>query len=121
MRRGGLWWYRDITSPPLPSPPLNSPPLPTPLDPSVPPRPHNRALRPVRIAARLEGVRVVVLAIFMAAPAVAEVFLVASLFYFIFGVLGVNLFAGKFFMCTSQGSWLNPYYLVPEGNINSSW
>ena len=63
------------------------------------PSPNNcralRALRPLRIATQLDGIRVIVLAIVLAFPAVMEVILVASLFYFIFAVLGVNLLAGE--------------------------
>ncbi|KAG1653438.1 hypothetical protein FOA52_010471 [Chlamydomonas sp. UWO 241] len=80
-----------------------------------------RALRPVRAAAQIEGIRVVVLAMFLAAPAVAEVMLVATLFYFIFAVLGVELFMGKFFLCSSDGNQLDPYYLLSSGNINKTW
>jgi len=80
-----------------------------------------RALRPIRVAARIEGIRVVVVALGLTLPAVSEVILVASLFYFIFAVLGVELFMGKFFLCSSDGEQLNPYYLVPSGNINRTW
>ncbi len=59
-----------------------------------------------------------------AIPAIGEVFLVASLFYYIFAVLGVNLMVGLFQGCIPQGggNFLDPYYLVlPEDNINRSW
>lgn len=80
-----------------------------------------RALRPLRAASKLEGIRVVIMAMFLAAPAVSEVILVASLFYFIFAVLGVELFVGKLFLCASDGDQLDPYYLVASGNINKTW
>lgn len=55
-------------------------------------------------------------------PAIGEVLLVASLFYYIFGVLGVNLMGGLFQGCYSGGSLLDPYYLVSDGDsINRSW
>eukprot|EP00798_Chlamydomonas_sp_ICE-L_P030252 gene30252-35240_t len=58
----------------------------------------------------------------MAVPAVCEVILVASLFYFIFAVLAVNLLMGQLFYCADeQGNIIDPYYVVSEGNINKSW
>ena len=63
-----------------------------------------------------------VMAMITAIPAIGEVLLVAALFYYIFGVLGVNLMSGLFLGCYSSGNWLDPYYLVaPENNINRSW
>ncbi len=74
----------------------------------------------------MDGVRVVVMAMMKAIPAIGEVILVAALFYYIFAVLGVNLMSGLFYNCyDTTGSWsgpLDPYYLVPNGqNINKSW
>lgn len=70
----------------------------------------------------MDGVRVVVVAMITAIPAIGEVLLVAALFYYIFGVLGVNLMDGLFLGCYSSGSLLDPYYLVAtDDNINRSW
>ena len=74
------------------------------------------------MATRMDGVRVVVMAMARAIPAIGEVLLVASLFYYIFSVLGVNLMSGLFFGCYSSNSLLDPYYLVAEGSsINRTW
>ena len=84
-----------------------------------------RALRPIKIAARVTGVRVVVSAIISAMPAVGEILMVALLFYYIFGVLSVNLLGGILFYCRTSSSltfpFLDPYYLTASGNINKSW
>ena len=70
----------------------------------------------------MEGIRVVVRAMVSAVPAIAEVLLVASLFYYIFAVLGVYLLAGKFDGCYSSSNILDPYYLVATGeSINQTW
>jgi len=82
-----------------------------------------RLLRPMKHNKSNEGLRVVVLCILGAVPAILEVILVASLFYFIFAVLGVFLLAGKLFYCAdSSGSLMDPYYYLPPGqNINRTW
>lgn len=70
----------------------------------------------------MDGVRVVAMAMAKSIPAVGEVLLVASLFYYIFGVLGVNLMDGLFLGCYFGGNLLDPYYLVSDGDsINRSW
>ncbi|XP_015766470.1 PREDICTED: sodium channel protein type 5 subunit alpha-like [Acropora digitifera] len=58
-----------------------------------------RALRPLRAVSRLEGMKVVVNALFFAIPGIGNVLLVSLLFWLIFSILGVQLFAGKFYKC----------------------
>ncbi|XP_068193183.1 sodium channel protein type 4 subunit alpha B-like isoform X2 [Antennarius striatus] len=64
-----------------------------------------RALRPLRALSRFEGMRVVVNALVGAIPSIFNVLLVCLIFWLIFSIMGVNLFAGKFYYCyngTSQ-------------------
>ncbi|XP_078349240.1 sodium channel protein 1 brain-like [Oculina patagonica] len=61
-----------------------------------------RALRPLRAISRLEGMKVVVNALFAAIPGIGNVLLVSLLFWLIFSILGVHLFAGKFFKCVDS-------------------
>lgn len=61
-----------------------------------------RALRPLRVVRRLEGLKVVVNAIIKAFPECVNVAIVAFLFYMIFGILGVNMFGGKFYSCSDD-------------------
>ncbi|XP_046700974.1 sodium channel, voltage-gated, type I-like, alpha isoform X3 [Silurus meridionalis] len=58
-----------------------------------------RALRPLRALSRFEGMRVVVNALFGAIPSIVNVLLVCLIFWLIFSIMGVNLFAGKFYEC----------------------
>ncbi|XP_074145331.1 sodium channel protein type 11 subunit alpha [Sminthopsis crassicaudata] len=58
-----------------------------------------RALRPLRALSQFEGMRVVVNALIGAIPAIFNVLLVCLIFWLIFCMLGVNLFAGKFGKC----------------------
>ncbi|CAG04966.1 unnamed protein product, partial [Tetraodon nigroviridis] len=58
-----------------------------------------RALRPLRALSRFEGMRVVVNALLGAIPSIMNVLLVCLIFWLIFSIMGVNLFAGKFFYC----------------------
>ncbi|XP_069929160.1 sodium channel protein type 10 subunit alpha isoform X2 [Oryctolagus cuniculus] len=58
-----------------------------------------RALRPLRALSRFEGMRVVVDALVGAIPSIMNVLLVCLIFWLIFSIMGVNLFAGKFWKC----------------------
>nr|XP_023410564.1 sodium channel protein type 5 subunit alpha-like [Loxodonta africana] len=61
-----------------------------------------RALRPLRALSRFEGMRVVVNALVGAIPSIMNVLLVCLIFWLIFSIMGVNLFAGKFGKCINQ-------------------
>ncbi|XP_018584037.1 sodium channel protein type 2 subunit alpha-like isoform X4 [Scleropages formosus] len=60
-----------------------------------------RALRPLRALSRFEGMRVVVNALLGAIPSIMNVLLVCLIFWLIFSIMGVNLFAGKFYHCVN--------------------
>ncbi|XP_070587772.1 sodium channel protein type 2 subunit alpha-like isoform X12 [Erythrolamprus reginae] len=68
-----------------------------------------RALRPLRALSRFEGMRVVVNALIGAIPSIMNVLLVCLIFWLIFSIMGVNLFAGKFYHCvnTTTGEMFN--------------
>ncbi|KAM8933729.1 sodium channel protein type 2 subunit alpha-like isoform 5-T5 [Pelodytes ibericus] len=74
-----------------------------------------RALRPLRALSRFEGMRVVVNALIGAIPSIMNVLLVCLIFWLIFSIMGVNLFAGKFYHCinTTTGE------LMPISRINN--
>ncbi|XP_041056362.1 sodium channel, voltage-gated, type I-like, alpha isoform X13 [Carcharodon carcharias] len=58
-----------------------------------------RALRPLRALSRFEGMRVVVNALLGAIPSIMNVLLVCLIFWLIFSIMGVNLFAGRYYQC----------------------
>ncbi|XP_073539227.1 sodium channel protein type 4 subunit alpha isoform X1 [Phyllobates terribilis] len=58
-----------------------------------------RALRPLRALSRFEGMRVVVNALLGAIPSIMNVLLVCLIFWLIFSIMGVNMFAGKYYRC----------------------
>ncbi|XP_029461524.1 sodium channel protein type 2 subunit alpha-like isoform X4 [Rhinatrema bivittatum] len=60
-----------------------------------------RALRPLRALSRFEGMRVVVNALIGAIPSIMNVLLVCLIFWLIFSIMGVNMFAGKFYYCVN--------------------
>ncbi|KAM4731897.1 LOW QUALITY PROTEIN: sodium channel, voltage-gated, type I-like, alpha [Anableps anableps] len=61
-----------------------------------------RALRPLRALSRFEGMRVVVNALMGAIPSIFNVLLVCLIFWLVFSIMGVNLFAGKFYSCMNN-------------------
>uniref|UniRef100_A0A673Y2V9 Sodium channel protein n=1 Tax=Salmo trutta TaxID=8032 RepID=A0A673Y2V9_SALTR len=63
-----------------------------------------RALRPLRALSRFEGMRVVVNALVGAIPSIFNVLLVCLIFWLIFSIMGVNLFAGKYYYCFNTTS-----------------
>uniref|UniRef100_A0A8C4S8P6 Sodium channel protein n=1 Tax=Erpetoichthys calabaricus TaxID=27687 RepID=A0A8C4S8P6_ERPCA len=74
-----------------------------------------RALRPLRALSRFEGMRVVVNALIGAIPSIMNVLLVCLIFWLIFSIMGVNLFAGKFGRCVNKTTGI-PYN---ETHINN--
>lgn len=85
-----------------------------------------RALRPLRAANRISGMKKVVSSLFMAVPQCANVSLLMSAVVLVFAILGVQLFKGRFYECTdlasqtreeclaNGGRWVNP----PFGNFD---
>ncbi|XP_057560591.1 sodium channel protein type 10 subunit alpha [Hippopotamus amphibius kiboko] len=76
-----------------------------------------RALRPLRALSRFEGMRVVVDALVGAIPSIINVLLVCLIFWLIFSIMGVNLFAGKFQKCINKTS--EGFLLVPWTTVNN--
>jgi cold shock CspA family protein len=58
-----------------------------------------RAIRPLRILGRFENTKVVIGALVQSVKASINVFLVTSIFWIIFAILGVQLFGGRFDSC----------------------
>ncbi|CAB1336769.1 unnamed protein product, partial [Coregonus sp. 'balchen'] len=73
-----------------------------------------RALRPLRALSRFEGMRVVVNALVGAIPSIMNVLLVCLIFWLIFSIMGVNLFAGKYYYCFNQTA--EEYFHASEVN-----
>ncbi|XP_012789522.2 sodium channel protein type 10 subunit alpha [Sorex araneus] len=76
-----------------------------------------RALRPLRALSRFEGMRVVVDALVGAIPSIMNVLLVCLIFWLIFSIMGVNLFAGKFWKCIDIAN--DAFSLVPVANVTN--
>ncbi|XP_066531401.1 sodium channel protein type 4 subunit alpha B [Hoplias malabaricus] len=76
-----------------------------------------RALRPLRALSRFEGMRVVVNALVGAIPSIFNVMLVCLIFWLIFSIMGVNLFAGKFYHC--ENITTGEYFFPEEVNNKS--
>lgn len=63
-----------------------------------------RALRPLRVANRLAGMKKVVNSLFMALPQCGNVALLLTFFVLTYAIIGVQLFKGKFYECTDLAS-----------------
>ncbi|XP_076393898.1 ca[2+]-channel protein alpha[[1]] subunit D isoform X10 [Megachile rotundata] len=82
-----------------------------------------RVLRPLRAINRAKGLKHVVQCVIVAVKTIGNIVLVTSLLQFVFAVIGVQLFKGKFFSCSDaskmtkdecQGTYLE----FENGNIN---
>nr|AKH03687.1 voltage-gated sodium channel alpha subunit LNav14a21+ [Lymnaea stagnalis] len=76
-----------------------------------------RALRPLRAVSRWEGMRVVVNALFKAIPSICNVLLVCLVFWLIFGIMGVQLFNGKFHACVCENGTRCEPDVIPNRTV----
>ena len=58
-----------------------------------------RALRPLRVVSKNEGIKTVVNALLESIPALINVLLIVILFLLVFGILGIQLFKGMLGQC----------------------
>jgi len=58
-----------------------------------------RAIRPLRALTRSSGMRVVLRSVSLSIAAMVNVSIVCLMFFFVFGILGVQLFSGRFYRC----------------------
>lgn len=58
-----------------------------------------RALRPLKVVSKNEGIKTVVNAIFQSIPSLFQVLLIVLLFLLVFGILGIQLFMGQIGYC----------------------
>ncbi|XP_044010866.1 sodium channel protein para isoform X12 [Aphidius gifuensis] len=84
-----------------------------------------RALRPLRAVSRWEGMRVVVNALVQAIPSIFNVLLVCLIFWLIFAIMGVQLFAGKYYKCVDVNKTTISHEIIPDKNAciaeNYTW
>uniref|UniRef100_A0A6P7FM10 Sodium channel protein n=1 Tax=Diabrotica virgifera virgifera TaxID=50390 RepID=A0A6P7FM10_DIAVI len=84
-----------------------------------------RALRPLRAMSRMQGMRVVVNALVQAIPSIFNVLLVCLIFWLIFAIMGVQLFAGKYYKCVDSNKTTLSYEIIPDVNAckaeNYTW
>ncbi|XP_050450291.1 muscle calcium channel subunit alpha-1 isoform X2 [Cataglyphis hispanica] len=82
-----------------------------------------RVLRPLRAINRAKGLKHVVQCVIVAVKTIGNIVLVTSLLQFVFAVIGVQLFKGKFFYCTdaskmTQNECQGTYLEFEDGNMN---
>ena len=85
-----------------------------------------RALRPLKLVSKNEGMKLVVNSILNSIPNLINTFLISILFYFVFGVIGLQLLSGKVSFCDidetldkipcldAGGVWV-----LPQNNYNN--
>ncbi|XP_037113469.1 sodium channel protein type 4 subunit alpha B-like isoform X2 [Syngnathus acus] len=64
-----------------------------------------RTLRPLRLLSRFGGTKVVATTLFGVFPAILDVLLACLTLWLIFSIMGVNLFAGRFYSCVNS-TWI---------------
>ena len=85
-----------------------------------------RALRPLKLVSKNEGMKLIVNSILASIPNLINVFLISILFFFVFGVLGLSMLMGRVSYCEPDitldkipclemgGEWL-----IRENNYNN--
>ena len=63
-----------------------------------------RTLRPLRVISHNRSMKLIVSALFESAEAIANVVVVVVACWLMFGIFGMNLFAGKFYYCLINGA-----------------
>jgi len=63
-----------------------------------------RALRPLRVVSKNEGIKTVVNALLESIPALINVLLIVMLFLLVFGILGIQLFKGQLGRCNDTST-----------------
>jgi len=61
-----------------------------------------RALRPLRVVSKNEGIKTVVNSLLKSIPALLNVLLIVLLFLMVFGILGIQLFKGRLGFCNDD-------------------
>ncbi len=64
-----------------------------------------RVLKPIRIIARNEGLKLAVSALLLAIPHIFNVIMISLLCFIIFGIIGVNYLKGAFYYCYSDETY----------------
>ncbi len=80
-----------------------------------------RALRPLRVINRAPGLKVVVQTLIGSLKPIGTVLLICGLFFIIFGILGVQLFSGKFHRCEGPTAWNATDKLECLADGNNTW
>lgn len=80
-----------------------------------------RALRPLRVVSKNEGIKTVVNSLLKSIPSLLNVLLIIILFLLVFGILGVQLFKGSISYCNDESITTNKadclateFYKVPR-------
>ncbi|XP_012658524.1 voltage-dependent T-type calcium channel subunit alpha-1G isoform X28 [Otolemur garnettii] len=61
-----------------------------------------RTLRPLRVISRAQGLKLVVETLMSSLKPIGNIVVICCAFFIIFGILGVQLFKGKFFVCLGE-------------------
>ncbi|XP_065316255.1 muscle calcium channel subunit alpha-1-like isoform X4 [Gordionus sp. m RMFG-2023] len=83
-----------------------------------------RVLRPLRAISRAKGLKHVVQCVIVAVKTIGNIMLVTFLLQFMFACIGVQLFKGRFFVCSDRGkitleACKGEFIVYPDGNINN--
>uniref|UniRef100_H2UWT8 Voltage-dependent L-type calcium channel subunit alpha n=1 Tax=Takifugu rubripes TaxID=31033 RepID=H2UWT8_TAKRU len=81
-----------------------------------------RVLRPLRAINRAKGLKHVVQCVFVAIRTIGNIVIVTTLLQFMFACIGVQLFKGKFFLCTdsskqTQAECRGSYIMYKDGDV----
>ena len=76
-----------------------------------------RVLRPLRLVSRNDGLKIAVISLINAVPAIINALVIAVLFFFLFAIFGTTYFKGTFYSCLKDN--ITDFYPIEQ--IQTKW
>ena len=74
-----------------------------------------RVLRPLRLISRNEGLKLAINSLFLSIPNIVNLMIICLVFVFLFGIIGVNMFKGKNYLCSPDED-LSNYSIIKKND-----
>jgi voltage-dependent calcium channel L type alpha-1D len=84
-----------------------------------------KVLRPLRAISRNQGLKVSIRALGVALGGIVNVMILSMVFYFIFAIIGVNYFKGRFYDCSQAflpgSNEVSAFTIKSEAGLETKW
>lgn len=84
-----------------------------------------KVIRPLRFISRNQGLRISIRALGVALSGIINAIFILGLFLFIFGIIGINYFSGKYYDCDRTPTKIPSYFTIETKwdclNVGADW